>query len=125
MQATSEFLGSPGVGSGFSVVFAERVLREAHALQLPPLWARLPLGHPTRRRTSYTPEQRISALLAGLACGLKGIAPGNTFLRQGTALRAWLGGRFPDQGTIHRWLGQVTAPSPVKVVWVLLNWLPV
>src|ERR1700736_6116770 len=101
MQSTSDVFGSPDAGSGFSVVFAERVLREAHALQLPLLWARLPLGHPTRRRTSYTPEQRLSALLAGLACGLKGIAPGNTFLRPNTALQAWLGGRFPDQGTIH------------------------
>jgi hypothetical protein len=48
-------------------------------------------------------------VLAGLAAGLKGIAPGNTWLRPCTALQAWLGGRFPDQGTIHRWLDQTTA----------------
>jgi DDE family transposase len=111
MQSTPAFPCSPGTGSGFSVVFAERVLREAQALHLDQQWAQLPLGHPTGRRTSYTPEQRIAALLTGLACGLKGIAPGNTFLRPNTALQARLGGRFPDQGTIHRWLGQVSAPQ--------------
>jgi hypothetical protein len=111
MPSTSALPYSPGVGNGFSVVFAERTLREAQALHLDQPWAQLPLGHPTRRRTSSTPQQRITALLAGLACGLKGIAPGNTFLRPNTALQAWLGGRFPDQGTIHRWLGQVTGPQ--------------
>jgi hypothetical protein len=74
-------------------------------------WAQLSLGHPSRRCTAYRPEQRIAAVLSGLAAGLKGIAPGNTFLRPNAALRARLGGRFPDQGTIHRWLDQVTAPQ--------------
>ena len=115
MQSTFVVPCSPAVGSGFSVVFAERILREAQTLELFPLWAQLPLGHPTRRCTSYTPQQRLAALLAGLACGLKGIAPGNTFLRPNTALQAWLGGRFPDQGTIHRWLGQVTGPQAANL----------
>src|SRR5206468_4785435 len=47
--------------------------------------------------------------VAGLACGLPGIAPGNLLLRPNSALRHALGGRFPDQGTIHRWLQEVTA----------------
>jgi hypothetical protein len=77
-------------------------------LRLTDDWANLPLGHPTRRVTAYGPEQRLTALMASLAAGLKGIAPGNTFLRPNSALQARLGGRFPDQGTMHRWLDQVT-----------------
>jgi hypothetical protein len=99
----------PEAFSGFSVVLVERVLREAQALGLFADWAALPLGHPCRRRTAYRPEHRVAAVLAGLAAGLKGIAPGNTWLRPNPAVQAWLGGRFPDQGTIHRWLAQVTA----------------
>lgn len=101
----------PGAGSGFSVVLAERVLRHAQTLGLCDAWMQLPLGNPTRRRTAYRPEQRIAALVSGLAAGLKGIAPGNSVLRPNSALQARLGGRFPDQGTIHRWLDQVSAPQ--------------
>src|SRR5262249_11759263 len=72
-------------------------------------WAQLPLGNPSQRRTAYRPQQRVAAVLAGLAAGLTGIAPGNTWLRPNSALVALLGGRFPDQGTIHRWLDQATA----------------
>jgi len=92
-------------------VLAERVLREAATLGLCDAWAQLPLGNPSERRTAYRPEQRIAAVLSGLAAGLKGIAPSNSALRPNSALQARLGGRFPDQGTIHRWLGQVTAPQ--------------
>lgn len=101
----------PEAGIGFSVVLTERVLHTAQTLGLTDAWAQLPLGNPSRRRTAYRPEQRIAALLAGLAAGLKGIAPGNSVLRPNSALKARLGGRFPDQGTIHRWLDQVSAPQ--------------
>jgi len=115
MEFTTSTPPLPGAGTGFSVVVVERVLREADALGLCDAWAQLPLGHPSQRRTAYRPEQRVAALLAGLAAGLKGIAPGNTTLRPNTALRARLGGRFPDQGTIHRWLDGVTAPQAAAV----------
>ncbi len=98
----------PALGNGFSVVLVERVLRQAHVLELPQQWTQLPIGHPSRRVTAYRPEQRLTALLATLAAGLKGIAPGNTYLRPNSAVQARLGGRFPDQGTIHRWLQQTT-----------------
>jgi hypothetical protein len=109
MQFTTPNELVPAAGTGFSVVLPERVLRQAETLGLYDAWAQLPLGNPSRRRTAYRPEQRIASVLAGLAAGLKGIAPGNTALRPNTALRSRLGGRFPDQGTIHRWLDQVTA----------------
>ncbi len=115
MELTTSKPPFPGAGNGFSVVAVERILREAHRLGLDAAWAQLPLGHPSRRCTAYRPAQRITALLAGLAAGLKGIAPGNTWLRPNTALQAQLGGRFPDQGTIHRWLGQVTVPQAAAV----------
>jgi Transposase DDE domain len=99
----------PAVGAAFSVAFAERILRHADALDLPQAWDRLTLGNPSRRATAYPTRHRLAAVLAGLACGLRGVGPGNTFLRPNAALRARTGGRFPDQGTIHRWLGQVTA----------------
>jgi hypothetical protein len=86
----------------------ERVLREAQVLGLEAHWAELPLGNPSGRSSAYRPAQRLAAVLAGLAAGLKGIAPGNTWLRPQAALLARLGGRFPDQGTIHRWLDQAT-----------------
>jgi len=111
MQFTTSTPPAPGAGSAFSVVLVERVLRQAQALGLDEAWAQLSLGNPSGRRTAYRPEQRIAAVLAGLAAGLKGIAPGNSLLRPNTALLARLGGRFPDQGTIHRWLGQVTTPQ--------------
>jgi hypothetical protein len=98
----------PDRGGGFSVVLAERVLSLADRLGLPACWGRLGLGHPSRRSTSYSAGQRLAAVLAGLACGLRGIAPGNLWLRPNSALRQRLGGRFPDQGTIHRWLDQAT-----------------
>jgi Transposase DDE domain group 1 len=108
MQSNPLTPARPGVGTGSSVVFVERLLHHAETLGLFDLWAGLPLGSPSRRATAYRPEQRWLALLAGLAAGLKGIAPGNTWLRPNTALQARTGGRFPDQGTIHRWLDQVT-----------------
>jgi hypothetical protein len=108
MQLTYPETGGPDRSGGFSVVLAERVLAFADRLGLPAQWAALSLGHLTRRRTSYTADQRLAAVLAGLACGLRGIAPGNLLLRPNSALRQRLGGRFPDQGTIHRWLDQVT-----------------
>src|SRR5580704_13848470 len=108
MQLTYPETGGPDRSGGFSVVLAERVLAFADRLGLPAQWAALSLGHLTRRRTSYTADQRLAAVLAGLACGLRGIAPGNLLLRPNSALRQRLGGRFPDQGTIHRWLDQVS-----------------
>jgi hypothetical protein len=111
MEFTSWNPSVPGAGIGFSIVLTQRVLRHAETLGLQDDWTQLPLGNPCRRRTAYRPEQRIAALLSGLAAGLKGIAAGNSILRPNSALRARLGGRFPDQGTIHRWLDQVTAPQ--------------
>ncbi|MBV8068517.1 MAG: transposase [Acidobacteriaceae bacterium] len=108
MQSICSTSTSPQPSSGFSVVFPERILSYACGLQLFASWQHLQLGHPSKRSTSYRPEQRIIALLATLASGLKGIAPSNTFLRPNSAIKAWLDGRFPDQGTIHRWLSQTT-----------------
>jgi hypothetical protein len=105
----------PEAGNAFSVVLAERILHQADILGLTGDWTRLTLGHPSGRRTAYRPEQRIAAILAGLAAGLKGIGPSNSALRPNSALRARLGGRFPDQGTIHRWLGGVTADQAAAV----------
>src|SRR5947209_8554656 len=104
-----------GTGSGFSVVLAERVLHQADVLGLSDDWAQLALGNPSKRCSSYRPAYRIAAVLAGLACGLKGIGPGNTWLRPNRALQARCGGRFPDQGTIHRWLEQVTADQAERL----------
>lgn len=109
MHSSGTIPPRPAAGTGFSVVLVERVLRQASALHLTDAWAHLPLGHPSRRLSPYRPEQRLAAVLAHLAAGLKGIAPGNTYLRPNTALRVQLGGRFPDQGTIHRWLDQASA----------------
>jgi hypothetical protein len=88
---------------------AERILHQADVLGLTEQWAELGLGNVSRRSTAYPSQHRLAAVLAGLACGLRGVGPGNTWLRPNTALQARLGGRFPDQGTVHRWLGQVTA----------------
>jgi DDE family transposase len=109
MEFTTLTPPAPGVGNGFSVVMAERILHQADVLGLSNDWAQLPLGHPSRRRTAYRSQHRIAAVLAGLAAGLKGVSPSNSVLRPNAALQTRLGGRFPDQGTIHRWLGGVTA----------------
>lgn len=108
MELTSLCQPRPEQASGYSVLLAERVLALADSLNLPQQWHALHLGHPSRRCTAYPSEQRIAALLAGLATGLPGIAAGNFWLRPNTALCARLGGRFPDQGTLHRWLAQTT-----------------
>ncbi len=115
MECTSSCPSLPAGQGGFSVVFVERVLREAEVLGVSADWPNLTLGHPSRRRTAYRPEQRLAAMLSGLAAGLKGIAPGNTWLRPNSALQARLGGRFPDQGTIHRWLSQVSADQAARL----------
>jgi hypothetical protein len=99
----------PRESGGFSVICAEKIIELLLAIGLPVEWSRLELGHVSRRVTSYATPERVTAVLAGLACGLRGFAPGNTLLRGNTALQSALGGRFPDQGTIHRWFQQVTA----------------
>ena len=96
----------PALGNGFSVVLVERVLRQAQVLEVSPQWSQLPLGHPSGRVTAFRPEQRLTAVVATLAAGLKGIGPANTYLRPNSAVAAWLGRPFPDQGTMHRWLQQ-------------------
>jgi Transposase DDE domain len=98
----------PDQSGGYSVVLSEKVLDMAQVLEIDKLWTALRFGNCSRRRTAYTSEQRIAAVMAGLACGLRGVAPGNLWLRPNTAMQQRLRGRFPDQGTIHRWLGQVT-----------------
>lgn len=115
MEFTSSTPSVPAVGNGFSVLMAERILHQADVLGLSDDWTQLPLGHPSRRRTAYRPEHRIAALLSGLAAGLKGVGPSNSALRPHSALQARLGGRFPDQGTIHRWLDGVTAEQAAAV----------
>ena len=78
-------------------------------------WTGLWLGEPTVRCTSDRPEHRIRAFLAGLACGLRGIAAGNQWLRNDTAIRRLCDDRFPDQGTIHRWLEDVSPPQVLEL----------
>lgn len=107
--------------SGFSVVMAEKVLMTARGVQLPREWDRLQFGNVSGRSTSYLTRARIMSVLCGLACGLRGIAPGNAVLRTNSALCERLGGRFPDQGTIHRWLDQVT-PSQAAALRSHLHW---
>jgi hypothetical protein len=99
----------PRESGGFSVICAEKIIELLRAIGLPAEWSRLELGHVSRRVTAYATPDRITAVLAGLACGLRGFAPGNSLLRGNSALRSAMGGRFPDQGTIHRWFQQVTA----------------
>jgi hypothetical protein len=108
MDGINQSGASPRECSGFSVVMVEKLLSLARDLGLLALWQSLWLGNPTKRSNSYQPPQRIAAVLAGLAWGLKGIAPGNLVLRPNSAVRAAVGGAFPDQGTIHRWLEQTT-----------------
>lgn len=92
---------------GFSVVLAEKVLSFAGMMKLDERWSKLAFGNPTNRKSSYRSPQRIAAVLAGLACGLRGIGPGNLLLRTNSAIVQRLEGKFPDQGTVHRWLEQV------------------
>jgi hypothetical protein len=99
----------PREAGGFSVICAEKIIEVLRAIRLPAEWSRLELGHVSRRSTAYATPERITAVLAGLACGLRGFAPGNGLLRGNTALQSATGGRFPDQGTIHRWFQQATA----------------
>ena len=99
----------PRESGGFSVFCAEKIIELSRAIGLLEEWSRLELGHVSRRVTSYATPERVTAVLAGLACGLRGFAPGNSLLRGNTALQSALGGRFPDQGTIHRWFQQATA----------------
>jgi hypothetical protein len=99
----------PREAGGFSVICAEKIIELLRAMGLPAEWSRLELGHVSRRTTAYGTPERITAVLAGLACGLRGFAPGNGLLRGNSALQSALGGRFPDQGTIHRWFQQTTA----------------
>lgn len=105
----------PDQSSGLSVVLAEGVLQTARRLGIVSGWDSLWLGNESRRLTAYTPPQRLMALLAGLACGIRGIAPSNLWLRPNTALQQELGGRFPDQGTIHRWLQQSRADQVTEL----------
>jgi hypothetical protein len=105
----------PDQSSGLSVVLVEGLLQRARTLGIVSEWEALWLGHETRRRTSYRPSQRIAALLAGLACGLRGIGPGNLWLRPNSALQQELAGKFPDQGTIHRWLQQTSEDQAAKL----------
>src|SRR5436309_12927210 len=105
----NEWLGAPPESAGgFSVVMAQRVLRLASDLRLADQWKQLWIGRPTGRTTAFRPEHRVAAVIAGLACGLRGIAAGSLLLASNGAMRQVLGGRFPDQGTIHRWLETVT-----------------
>jgi len=108
MEGNTTQAGRTACAGGFSVVMARKVLGRVKSTGLWEVWASLPLGNPSQRATAYRPEQRIAAVVAGLASGLEGIGPGNLLLRTNSALVQMLGGRFPDQGTIHRWLEQTT-----------------
>lgn len=112
-EGSAAWSRAESVAGGFSVVMAERVLRQACGLELVEQWKQLWLGRPTGRRTSFRPEHRVAAVRAGLACGLRGVAPGNWGLRPNRAMRHATGGRFPHQGTIHRWLQAVTPHQAV------------
>ena len=91
------------------------VLAMARATRASDEWDQIGWGRPSKRATAYSPAQRIMAVLAGLACGLRGVASGNTWLRTSSALRGLFGGRFPDQGTIHRWLHATSAEQAAKM----------
>jgi hypothetical protein len=105
----------PVGGSGCSPVAAVKVLSTAARLGIDQPWSTLWLGRPTGRATSYRAEHRWRVLLAGLACGLRGVSAGNQWLRTDPAIRRLCGGRCPDQGTVHRWLAMVT-PEQVLAV---------
>src|SRR3954471_19793073 len=76
METTDPEVRGPDRSGGCSVVLAERVLRLADSLELPGQWRRLGFGRPSGRATAYPTDRRIGAVLAGLACGLRGVAPG-------------------------------------------------
>lgn len=99
----------PERSGGFSVVVAERVLATAGGLGLKQHWRELWVGNSSYRTSAYQAEQRLGALVSTLSCGLRGLAPANLLVRPSSALRQALGGRFPDQGTLHRWLKQATS----------------
>ena len=58
------------------------MLSVAHNLGVAAPWKGLGFGRPTGRSTSYTTDQRLAAVVVGLACGLRGVAPGNLLLRR-------------------------------------------
>src|SRR5260370_30043719 len=95
METTDRRVPGPDGSGGFSVVLAERVLRLADGLGLVAEWSRLGFGRPSGRVTSYPTDRRIGAVLAGLACGLRGAAPGNPLLRPNRAPRQGPGGPVP------------------------------
>jgi len=113
MEGISRQQAEPVSGSGSSPLAAIKVMDLAAKFRIDRAWAGLWLGHPTARKSAYRAEHRIRSLLAGLACGLRGISAGNQWLRQEPAMRTLCDGRFPDQGTIHRWLEAV---NPMQVV---------
>jgi hypothetical protein len=108
MEGITKAVSSTGCENGFSVIMAEKVLTSAGQMGLPEQWRGLTFGRPSRRSTAYPYEHRIASVVAGLACGLRGIGPGNRLLRTNSAIQELTGGRFPDQGTIHRWLDGMT-----------------
>lgn len=108
MEGISQQQAQPASGSGASPLAAIKLMDLAAKLGVDREWSGVWLGRPTARESSYRAEDRMRALLAGLACGLRGIAAGNQWLRNDPAIRQLCGNRFPDQGTIHRWLQDVT-----------------
>ena len=98
----------PDEAGGFSVVMVEQVFRMARLLSVQDQWRGMWIGNPSGRKIAYQPEQRIGSIVSALSCGLRGLAPANLVLRPSSAVMNLLGGRFPDQGTMHRWLDQVT-----------------
>jgi hypothetical protein len=115
MEGISRNQAEPASGSGSSPLVAVKVMDLAAKLGIERAWTGLWLGHPTARRSAYRAEHRIRALLAGLACGLRGISAGNQWLRHDPAIRRLCDDRFPDQGTIHRWLEDVTPPQVLEL----------
>lgn len=109
MEDTPRASRTPDQSGGFSVVLVEGVWHGARQAGLTQEWTTLWVGRPTRRRTSYRAEHRVLALLSVLTAGVPSVSSANQFLRPNGALQAELGGRFPDQGTLHRWLEQATS----------------
>lgn len=115
MKAIKATGGVKDESGGFSVILAEKVLSLASKLGLEERWSMLEFGNPTGRKGTYPTPRRIAAVLAGLACGLRGVAPSNQTLRTNSAIVQRLGGKFPDQGTIHRWLEQTTPEQAAAI----------